>query len=260
VAPGDNAKYNLQHIAAQAQWVRQRLTEEDLLVACVQPPELSWPAWRKKHDPLNVKLAQFVTDLAAKFSKRPLAVTLTGHSGGGSFIFGALDGWKEIPSVVTRIAFLDANYGYESAKHASKLRHWLENGSSRHLLVLAYNDSIAQYQGRPVASATGGTWGRTEAMKADFMPLTLSSAPPWDLAHGYAGRLEMRQHPNPDKKVLHTALVEGNGLIHALLHGTPLAEKEYQLASTRTYSVEAFTPVTFSEGAADSKASSITNH
>jgi hypothetical protein len=51
---------------------------------------------------------------------------LTGHSGGGSFILGYLDAAKKIPSLVERIAFLEANYGYENGQHRGEMNGLLE--------------------------------------------------------------------------------------------------------------------------------------
>ena len=49
-----------------------------------------------------------------------------GHSGGGSFIFGYLNTVSTaIPDDVERIAFLDANYAYETDRHQDKLAAWL---------------------------------------------------------------------------------------------------------------------------------------
>jgi len=47
---------------------------------------------------------------------------LTGHSGGGSFLFGYIDAADDIPAAVDRIVFLDANYSYsDTDKHGDKL-------------------------------------------------------------------------------------------------------------------------------------------
>src|SRR5438270_202121 len=59
-------------------------------------------------------------------------LTLSGHSGGGSFIFQYLDGGEAIPPDVARIAFLDANYSYaDDAHHGDKLLAWLRGDAGR---------------------------------------------------------------------------------------------------------------------------------
>src|SRR5205085_7337070 len=96
----------------------------------------SWPAWRQKHpgEPLSAILAAVKQSL-------PLAprVCLTGHSGGGSFIFGYLNEVDSIPDDVERVAFLDSNYSFESP-HGVKLAAWLKGDLSRRLEVIAYDD------------------------------------------------------------------------------------------------------------------------
>jgi hypothetical protein len=39
-------------------------------------------------------------------------------------------------------------------------------------------------------------------------------------AHGLQGRVRLETLPNPNLKILHTVLVERNGLLHALIPGT----------------------------------------
>ena len=56
-----------------------------------------------------------------------MRIALAGHSGGGSFLFGFIDGGDAIPDDVERIVFLDANYSYSDAdKHGDKLLAWLK--------------------------------------------------------------------------------------------------------------------------------------
>ena len=53
---------------------------------------------------------------------------------------------------------------------------------------------------------------------------------------GLDGRIEFFIHPNPEKKILHTALVgEMNGLLHGLTLGTPLEEKWGHFGGPRAY-------------------------
>ena len=94
-------------------------------------------------------------------------LTLSGHSGGGSFVNGFIENSEEIPSWVKRVTFLDSNYGYNESI-GEKIAHWLQRSDENHLIVLAYNDSVALYQGKPFVSATGGTWYRSKMMIQDL--------------------------------------------------------------------------------------------
>ena len=61
--------------------------------------------------------------------------------GGGSLIFGYIDSVSHIPDQVQRIAFLDANYAYETGRHRDKLAAWLGAPDRHYLVVLAYDDA-----------------------------------------------------------------------------------------------------------------------
>lgn len=112
-----------------------------------------------------------ITDLFKDYAPK---IILNSHSGGGSFIFGYLDAVENIPSNVERIAFLDSDYGYEESRHKDKLVTWLQHSKTNKLLVLAYNDSIVIYNGKPLVSPTGGTWYRSRLMQRNFLlPLIL---------------------------------------------------------------------------------------
>lgn len=106
-----------------------------------------------------------ITDLFKDYAPK---IILNSHSGGGSFIFGYLDAVENIPSNVERIAFLDSDYGYEESRHKDKLVTWLQHSKTNKLLVLAYNDSIVIYNGKPLVSPTGGTWYRSRLMQRNF--------------------------------------------------------------------------------------------
>ena len=60
------------------------------------------------------------------FPLREVETVLSGHSGGGSLIFGYINAVDQIPDDVVRIAFLDSNYAYDRALgHKDKLVKWL---------------------------------------------------------------------------------------------------------------------------------------
>jgi hypothetical protein len=164
---------------------------------------------------------------------------LSGHSGGGSFIFGYLNAVKQIPTNVVRIAFLDSDYAYDPARgHAQELIAWLKNPARPSLCVLAYDDAAARLNGKPFVSAAGGTWGRTHAMLADlsqafsFTSQTNGGLEKWTALDG---RIELLLKENPERKIYHTVQVERNGFIEAMVSGTTNVGNGYEYFGPRAY-------------------------
>lgn len=107
------------------------------------------------------------------------------------------------------------------------------------LNVFAYNDSIALYNGKPVVSATGGTWYRShlllQNLQADFSFLQTNT----DSLIIYKSNTEKIQFYfkiNINRGIYHTQQVELNGFIHSVLCGTKKDSKKYNYYSTRAYS------------------------
>lgn len=237
--PGDDWHFDIQHIGAQTRWLRERLTDSALVVAYLECEGKSWPNWRRKHDPKDERIVQIVEALRLRFAKRKVALVLTGHSGGGSFTFGFLNGVDQIPDDVERIAFLDSNYAYDSAKaHGEKLAAWLTSAQQHYLNVIAYEDHIALLDGKTFVSENGGTWGRSHAMLADLsgkFPFQSGAGPEWERQAALEGRVKFLMRKNPGKAVLHTRLVEFNGFIHAMLSGTEYENEGYTFFGPRAY-------------------------
>ena len=111
-----------------------------------------------------------------------MSVTLTGHSGGGSFFWGFIDGQDALPDWLERIAFLDANYSFEP-RHGDKIAAWLRRNERNTLVVLAYDDRNIMLDGkRVITDSTGGTWRASQRMMDYFRPS-------FALTAGYARRL-----------------------------------------------------------------------
>ncbi len=235
--PGDDWRFDIQHIGAQTRWLRERETNAALVVAYFEADGLSWPAWKRKHG--TDKLGGFVERVRALFPGHAVTLTLNGHSGGGSFIFGYLDSHERIPAFVGRIAFLDSNYGYDDAKqHANKLLGWLKDSPRNQLCVLAYHDAIALLNGKTFVSEAGGTWGRSHAMKADFaksLPFESTTKDGLQAHTALGGRVKFFLKENPERKILHTVQVERNGFIHSLLTGTAAEARGYDYLGARVY-------------------------
>lgn len=234
--PGDDWHFDIQHIAAQTRFLRRDQPDKNVVLILLEAKGLSWPAWRKKHgDELIPKL---ISELRGRFSSKASSIVLSGHSGGGSLIFGFLNASAEIPSEVTRIAFLDATYGYDTERHNSKITNWLKRPGTS-LCVLAYKDDEVTLNGKRIVSATGGTWYRSRLMRDDVAAsFQFSEKSENDIVRVTSAdrRIQFLLHTNPARKILHTVQVEKNGLIHSLLSGTPLEEVKYLYYGSRAYS------------------------
>jgi hypothetical protein len=234
---GDDWHFNIQHIGAQTRFLRKILTNRTVVVAYLETRQKSWPAWKAANPDFAVKAKKIVEDVKSVFSAWNPEVVLNGHSGGGRFIFSYLDGAGKIPDDVTRIAFLDSDYGYEDEPYGNQLLTWLRPGK-KYLCTLAYNDSIVTYQGKPVVSATGGTWYRSRLMLKHLSQAMAFKKKKADSLYWYSalrGKVEIILHPNPEAKILHTVQVERNGFIHSMLSGTRREQKGYIYYGRRAY-------------------------
>lgn len=237
-AEGRDWHFDIQHPAAQIRRLRELVPDEEIILAVVQAPQLSWPAFRAAEKDAGAIITGLVDSLAK--DSGATRIVLTGHSGGGSFTFGCLDAWNAIPASVERIVFLDSNYSYSDDKqHGDKLLAWLRGDKTRRLVTIAYDDREITLSGKKVVSPTGGTWRASQRMLDRFVkdtPLSDDKSGPFVHRRGLAGQIEFFLHPNPDIKILHTALVgEMNGLLHGLALGTD-AEKQWgQFGGPRAY-------------------------
>ena len=234
---GDDWHYDIQHIGAQTRFLRQMVPDRAIVVAYLENDLKSWPAWRKKH---GDKLIPEILDKVKKlFAGSEMEIGLSGHSGGGSLIFGYLNALERIPDDVVRIAFLDSNYAYDRALgHKDKLAGWLKAGSRHCLCVLAYNDAVALLDGKSFVSAAGGTWGRSHAMQRDLaedFKFTSQTNTEFQKFFALDGRLQFLLKENPERKIFHTVQVERNGFIHCLVCGTANEGKGYEYFGERAY-------------------------
>jgi hypothetical protein len=239
-APQDNRDwhFDIQHVGAQIRGLREVSPGTDVIVAVVQAPQLSWPAFRQSEAAANQIIRGLVESLARETAATRVA--LSGHSGGGSFLFGYLEAVETIPPVVERIVLLDANYAYsDERQHGDKLLDWLRGDRARRLIVVAYDDREITLNGKRVVSSTGGTWRASQRMIERFATdstLAESKFGPFVQRTGRDGQIEFFLHPNPDNKILHTALVgEMNGLIAALTRGTDRQAQWGEFGGPRAY-------------------------
>lgn len=237
--PGDDWHYNIQHIGAQTRFLRTVLRDQIIVVAYLQAKQKSWSMWKSSNPDFQHDIIGLIDSLAAIFSQWKTQVMLSGHSGGGRFIFSYLESKEAIPDKVSRIAFLDSNYGYEDSIHGPRLTKWLKSGKKKSLVVLAYNDSVVIYNDKPLVSPTGGTWFRSKMMK-DYLARTYRFKKKnrdsliWHNTRKKT--IEIIFKINPTGKIYHTVQVERNGFIHCVLSGSKHEQKQYTYFGRRVYS------------------------
>lgn len=231
--------YDIQHVAAQVRAYRELVPDEKVVLICAEAKGRSWPNWRRTHDNANAKIAAMVDAWRREFGTPDAKVILTGHSGGGAFKYGVIEGQDDVPNYIDRIAFLDSDYWFEGKDHADKYYRWLTRDPTHRLVVICYDDRNITLNGKKVVSDTGGTFrgaGRMRDALETLFPITESQKPPFREYTGLNGRFQMFVHPNPDNKILHTVLVgEMNGLLEALTLGTPNEEKWGTFGGPRAY-------------------------
>lgn len=236
MAAGDDWHFDIQHVGAQTAFLRNELPEKNIVVACLENSDKSWPQWKTKH-PAYVSEVQFVVDTIFGLFNGKKSLYLNGHSGGGRFIFSYLDGVKGIPSYVKNISFLDSDYGYDST-YLPKLLRWLQQNKDAHLNVFAYNDSVALLNGKRFVSDTGGTWYRSRLLLRHLQTAMTFDKTRDDslIVHqSRNGQVRFCLKTNPEQKIFHTRQVELNGFIHSVLIGTKREEKRYRYFGERAY-------------------------
>jgi len=234
---GDDWHYDIQHIAAQTRFLRQATDDYNLVTVYLETVQKSWPSWKAKyvnHASLVKGMVEYIRNIFKDYSP---FVILSGHSGGGRFTFSYLDGVTDIPDYVDRISFLDSNYGYEDV-YGPKFVNWLNASPGHFLSVIAYNDSVALYNGQPVVSATGGTWYRSRMMKKyldDFFTFTVEEDTEFIRYTALNGRIKFILKQNPQLEILHTIQVERNGCIQGMFSGTGYEGVGYVYYGERAY-------------------------
>ena len=234
---GDDWHFDIQHIRAQTKFVRNQLSDENIIVAYLENSFKSWPTWKTKHMDYITLTQRIVDTLYKLIPLKKKIIYLDSHSGGGRFIFDYLDGVKTIPSYIKRISFLDSDYGYDSS-YLLKLKTWVKKDNQNFLLVFAYNDSIALYNGKPFVSATGGTWYRSHLMLKELAPYFDFRKTEDDslvIIKSTNNRIQFFFKTNPLRIIYHTKQVELNGFIHSIFAGTKYDSKGYRYFGKRAY-------------------------
>ena len=102
----------------------------------------SWPAWRKTHP--DRRIAEILDEVCGIFTSNRTEVVLASHSGGSSLVFGYLNAIDEIPAKITRIAFLDSDYAYDSSLHSKKIIDWLAASDARRVHAVLKRHPVSQ--------------------------------------------------------------------------------------------------------------------
>lgn len=236
--PEDDWHFDIQHIGAQTRFLRKQLKDFNIVTIYLQTKKRSWPLWKRENKNYAELIKNIVKKIRGIFSDYQITLILTGHSGGGSFIFGFIDAYNEIPDFVERISFLDSDYGYTNY-YGKKIINWLNKSNKNYLCVIAYNDSIALYNGKPFVSDTGGTWVRSKMMKnylSKHYNLNEVEDNEFYRYSALKGRIKIFLKKNPERKILHTIQVEKNGFIEGILSGTKYENKGYIYYGPRAYS------------------------
>jgi hypothetical protein len=235
---GDDWHFDIQHIAAQTRYLRKVMSDQNLFVAYMTNHLKSWPAWKRQTPGGSAEIKRLVDSIAGSFSAYHPRIMLNSHSGGGSFIFGYLDAVDRIPAEVERIAFIDSDYGYEDSLHTDKLSQWLSAGK-HYLSVLAYNDSVVIYNGKPLVSPTGGTWYRSKLMQrklAEKYRFKSTGDTAFINYTALSSRIDIHLKTNSEGKIYHTEQVARNGFIHTVISGTKYGRKaRYEYWGERAY-------------------------
>jgi hypothetical protein len=228
--PGDDWHFDIQHIAAQTRFVRSVDKKNNYIVAYLIAAQKSWPTWKRTTPDSKIIIKHIVDSLSGMFAEYNPQIVLNGHSGGGSFIFGYLDIVEKIPFNIERIAFLDSDYGYDDSLHTKKITDWLQEKKKSKLVVVAYNDSLVIFNGKPLVSPTGGTWYRSRLMQHKLAK-TFHFKTESDTAlinhEALKGRVRIILKENPRGLIYHTVQVEKNGFILSLLSDTKFDKRKY---------------------------------
>ncbi|PKO98306.1 MAG: hypothetical protein CVU13_10660 [Bacteroidetes bacterium HGW-Bacteroidetes-8] len=239
-------RYDIQHIAAQVRFLRERDKRFNYIVVYLESTTKAWTSHASAHSN-SPALYNFLLDSIQKFIAYQLPgiaplprqrLILASHSGGGRFVFNLIKGMDSIPPSIERIAFLDSNYGYETELHGDKLYKWIQAPPDRFLGVISYVDTTVILDGKRVVSSKGGTGYRAHLMARDLKESGVEMALISDTTFiSYKGRgVEVKIKENPSGKIYHTVLVERNGLVHMVLSGSRLENRDYSFWGNRCYS------------------------
>jgi|GEM_PF-207263 Poly(3-hydroxybutyrate) depolymerase len=234
----DDWHFNIQHIAAQTKFLRATNPDKNIITVYLADRMRSWTTWRYRYaDILPKTLPAIIDDISGIYEEYDPSITLSSHSGGGYFLFEYIRTVEPMNPRIKRFVFLDSAYGYLEEVHCDKLTRWLKD-KGHYLSVISYEDCNVIYDGKPLVTKEGGTWGRSHAMIRDLSKtykIKKQQDGDWEIWRGLNGRITLKLLQNPDGKIFHTVLVEKNGFIDSYLSGTPKEGEGYQFWGERAY-------------------------
>lgn len=236
---GDDWHFNIQHIAAQTEFLRSQNGKKcNYVTVYLMAKQKAWSSWHRLHSDISASVYYgIISDIIERYAQYNPRVTLSSHSGGGYFLFNYLESVEKPHPAIVRLAFLDSVYGYETQRHLSKLTRWLKS-PLHSLAVISYEDVTVVYNGKPLVSASGGTWGRSHKMIEDLQgsfKLRMMTDSTMVSCRSANGRISFKMVLNPQGKIYHTVLVEKNGFIDSVLSGTAGEGKNYTFWGERAY-------------------------
>lgn len=235
---GDDWHYDIQHISAQTKFMRANDRSKNYVTVYLADRKRSWTTWRRRHaDILPETLEAIISDISGLYSEYNPSVTLSSHSGGGYFLFEYIRTAKEINPLIHRFVFIDSVYGYLEEVHCAKLTEWLKD-RSHSLCVISYEDSTVIYEGKPLVTKAGGTWGRSHAMVDDLsrtFRFKKKETADWEIYRALHKRVTFKLLKNPEGTIWHTVLVEKNGFIDSNWAGTRKEGRKYEFWGERAY-------------------------
>lgn len=99
-AENDDWHYQIQHIGAQTRFIRNLNPGFNLVTVYLETRQQSWSDWIKSDNDRCSKIKEITKNLMDIFEDLNPYVILSGHSGGGNFVFGFIDSVDSIPSYV----------------------------------------------------------------------------------------------------------------------------------------------------------------
>lgn len=235
---GDDWHFDIQHIGAQTKFLRAANPEKNIITVYLADRMRSWTTWRYRYaDILPQTLPAIIDDICSIYGHYNPSVTLSSHSGGGYFLFEYLRTAESVDPRIKRLVFLDSTYGYLTEVHGEKLALWLKD-KEHYISVISYEDSTVIYEGKPLVTKAGGTWGRSHAMIEDLSKryrIKKQMEGRWEIWRGLNGRITFKLLQNPEGEIIHTQLVEKNGFIDSYLSGTSKEGAGYTFWGERAY-------------------------
>lgn len=240
-AANDDWHFHIQHIGAQTRYLRTICKEYNLVTVYLKAESGSWGRWRSAGPDRKEQIKGLVEYLRDLFSDYNPHIELNSHSGGGNFIFGFMDAVSDIPDYITKISFIDSNYGWDKGRYGKKLTRWLDASPENSLFVACYDDANALLDGKPFVSKKGGTWYKTLTMRK-YLKKHMKQRD-WNEVENDSiiyttdsrRKIQLYSRKNPERKIYHTVLVERNGFIQSVLAGTEYESRGYRFMGGKAY-------------------------